>query len=59
MDTHLRHRTWFVGDTLTIADIALLAYTRVAHEGSFDMRGRAHMRDWTARCEMKLGIHGL
>ena len=58
MDTHLRHRTWFVGDTLTIADIALLAYTRVAHEGGFDMRGRPHIRDWTARCETKLGIHG-
>ena len=50
-------RPFFVGGTLTIADIALLAYTRVAHEGGFEMSGRPCIRDWITRCENKIGIH--
>lgn len=37
MDRHLANRDWFVGDQPSIADIALYAYTHVAHEGGFDM----------------------
>ncbi len=41
MEAHLSGRAFLVGETMTIADIALLAYTRVAHEGGFDLpRGR-------------------
>src|SRR5690606_40463603 len=36
MERHLGQRRYFVGDEYTIADIALFAYTHVAHEGGFD-----------------------
>jgi glutathione S-transferase len=37
MDGHLASRTFFVAERYTIADIALYAYTHVAHEGGFDL----------------------
>lgn len=49
-------RRFFAGGALTIADVALLAYTRVAHEGGFDLNPRPHTRNWIARCEAALGI---
>src|SRR5919201_3314091 len=36
MERHLGGRDYFVGSGLTLADIALYAYTNVAHEGGFD-----------------------
>jgi glutathione S-transferase len=50
METHLATREWFVGGGLTIADIALYAYTHVAHEGLHDLEPYAHVRAWLARC---------
>ena len=47
---------WLVGDTMSIADIALLAYTRLAHEGGFDLSGRPAVRAWIGRCEEALGL---
>jgi glutathione S-transferase len=47
---------FLVGGTMTIADIALLAYTRTAHEGGFDLSGRPHIRNWIKRCEGRLGL---
>ena len=47
---------FLVGQSLTIADIALLAYTRVAHEGGFEMSARPNVRKWIARCESALEI---
>jgi glutathione S-transferase len=49
-------RSYLVGETPTIADVALLAYSRVAHEGGFDLAERPHIRAWIARCERALGI---
>jgi glutathione S-transferase len=49
-------RQWLVGDTLTVADIALLAYTRLAHEGGFDLGPRPNVRAWIGRCEEVLGL---
>ncbi|MSP51054.1 MAG: hypothetical protein EXQ91_01470 [Alphaproteobacteria bacterium] len=43
MERHLANEAFFVGPSLTIADIALYAYTHVADEGSFD-RERARQR---------------
>ncbi|HLX05631.1 MAG TPA: glutathione S-transferase family protein, partial [Candidatus Binatus sp.] len=37
MEGHLKSREWFVGDSYSIADIALYAYTHVADEGGFDL----------------------
>jgi glutathione S-transferase len=46
MEQHLEGRTWFVGDAMTIADIALYAYTHVAHEGGFDLEPFPSVRAW-------------
>lgn len=56
MEGVLSDRDWFVGSGLTIADIALLAYTRLAHEGGFDLTGRPAVRRWIDRCESTLSI---
>ncbi len=49
-------KPFLVGSSLTIADIALLAYTRVAPEGGFDLTCRPRLRDWLTRCEAVLGL---
>jgi glutathione S-transferase len=51
MERMIDGRDWFVGDTMTVADIALLAYTRLAHEGGFDLGSRPGVRRWISRCE--------
>jgi glutathione S-transferase len=56
MDDLLNEGTWLVGETMTIADIALLPYTRLAHEGGFDLSSRPDVRAWIARCEAALGL---
>lgn len=56
MEGWLTGRDWLVGSTFTIADIALLAYTRLAHEGGFDLGGRPSLRRWIDRCESELGL---
>jgi glutathione S-transferase len=37
LDQHLDGRSWLVGDQMTLADIALYAYTHVAQEGGFEL----------------------
>jgi glutathione S-transferase len=37
MDQHLAGRRFFVGDRISLADVALYAYTHVAEEGGFDL----------------------
>lgn len=49
MDTHLQRRRFFVGDRLTLADIALYAYTHVAEEGGFDLGRYPAVVAWLAR----------
>lgn len=49
MEQHLAARQFFVGDTLTVADIALYAYTHVAHEGGFDLTPYPAVRAWLDR----------
>ena len=56
MEAALADRTWLVGESMTIADIALLPYTREASEGGFDLSGRPHVRRWIAACEHELGL---
>ncbi len=47
---------FLVGDRLTLADIALVAYTRVAHEGGFDLSRYPAVKAWVGRVETALGI---
>ena len=56
MESQLAVGPFLVGSTLTIADIALLAYTRVAHEGGFNLSTRQNIRKWIAAAEQRLGL---
>ncbi len=56
MDRHFTNTDWLAANRLTVADIALLAYTRVAHEGGFDLTARGHLRKWIARTETALNL---
>ncbi|HVI33201.1 glutathione S-transferase family protein [Phenylobacterium sp.] len=47
---------FLVGERLSLADIALVAYTRKAHEGGFDLAHYPHVEAWVARVEQALGI---
>ncbi len=49
MELHLGGRQFFVGDALTLADIALYAYTHVEHEGGFDLEPYPAVRSWLSR----------
>jgi glutathione S-transferase len=50
MDEHLDQRRFFVGDKLTLADIALYAYTHVAEEGGgFRLADYPHVLAWLGR----------
>ena len=56
MEHELASRRFFVGDTLSLADVALLAYTRLAHEGGFHLEGYASLRRWIGEAEESLGL---
>lgn len=56
MERALSGRDFLVGATLTIADIGLLAYTRLAEEGGFDLASRPAVTAWIACCEKALGL---
>ena len=49
MDEHLAGRAYFVGDRLSLADIALYAYTHVAEEGGFDLGRYPAIATWLDR----------
>jgi glutathione S-transferase len=59
MERHLSGREFFVGDHYSIADIALFAYTHVAHEGAFDLGPRAAVRAWIERVASQPGHVGI
>jgi glutathione S-transferase len=46
MDNHLKDRSFFVGNSLTLADIALYAYTHVAPEGGFELMPYPNVAKW-------------
>lgn len=56
MDQELGRRPWLGGDRISVADIALLAYTRLADEGGFDIAPRRNIANWISRCEAELGV---
>jgi glutathione S-transferase len=56
MNDHLAARRYFVNDKLSLADIALVAYTRWADEGGFDLARTPHVRSWVRRVEDDLGL---
>jgi glutathione S-transferase len=56
MEAHLTDHAYFVGDALTLADIALVAYTRKADKGGFDLSRFPHTQAWIARVEHELKL---
>ena len=46
LERHLETREWLVGDGMTLADIALYAYTHVAPEGGIELEPYPAVRAW-------------
>lgn len=59
MENHLSKNHYLVGNTPTIADISLYAYTHVAHEGGFDLRTYSNIQSWLGRIEFMTGYVGV
>ena len=49
MDDHLNGREWFVGDSISLADVCLFAYTHVAGDAEFDLERHPHVVEWIER----------
>ena len=59
MQEHLQARDYFVGGQLSLADIALVAYTRFAHQADIDLAAYPHVRSWVDRVENDLMLEHL
>ncbi|MFN0044297.1 MAG: glutathione S-transferase family protein [Alphaproteobacteria bacterium] len=55
MDEHLASRPFFVANQLSVADIALYAYTHVAPEGGIDLSPYRHVNAWLSRVAAQPG----
>jgi len=55
MEEHLAQSAFFAADRYTLADVALYAYTHVAHEGGFDLGRFPAVRAWLARVAAQPG----
>ncbi len=53
MELQLSSNDFIANNEFSIADIALYAYTHVAHEGGFDLTAYPAVRDWLARIEAR------
>ena len=49
---------WLAADSFMVADSALVACTRVAAEGGFDLSGRRGVCRWIRDGELELGLAG-
>ncbi|HLZ05967.1 MAG TPA: glutathione S-transferase family protein [Bradyrhizobium sp.] len=56
LERHLGQGRFLVGGAFSLADVALAAYTRVAHEGGFDMDRYVAIRRWIGEVEASLGL---
>jgi glutathione S-transferase len=55
LERHLDGRSYVVGDSLTLADIALYGYTHVAEEGGFELEPYPAVRAWLERVASEPG----
>jgi glutathione S-transferase len=55
MERHLNGRSFLVGETITLADVALYAYTHVADEGGFSLDEYPAVRAWLSRVAAEPG----
>ncbi len=56
MNNHLADRRYFLGEKLSLADVALVAYTRFAPQAGLDLAPYSHVRDWIGRVEQDLRL---
>jgi glutathione S-transferase len=59
MEHTLENSSFLVGDQFTLADIALFAYTHVAHQGGFDLSHYPAIKQWLANVEQQSGFVGM
>ena len=55
LERGLAGRGWLAGDSYTVADISLYAYTHVAAEGGFDLGRYPAIEAWLARVASRPG----
>lgn len=56
MEQHLAYSEFLAGERLSLADVALLAYTRTAEQGGFELHDYPAIRGWISRAEAGLGL---
>jgi glutathione S-transferase len=56
LERALGGKRFLLGEAFSLADVALLAYTRMAHEGGFDLTPRVALRRWIGEAERELGL---
>jgi glutathione S-transferase len=56
MQSFLSKNAWFSGDRFGLGDIALVAYTRFAPQGDWDLGAYPAVAAWVAACEGELAI---
>ena len=56
MELALSTSAYLVGAEASLADMALVAYTRLAHQGGFDLAAYPHIRGWIKRVEADFNI---
>ena len=59
MDGHLKSRKYFVDESITLADVALFAYTHVAGAGGFELSRWPNVENWCRRVEGVNGFVGI
>ena len=59
MEKTLAARDFLVGESYSVADISLYAYTHVADEGGFDLSRYPAVTDWLARVRQQTGYIGM
>lgn len=59
MESRLSGESYLVGKRLSVADIALYAYTHVAHEGGFDLSEYGGIQAWLGRVREEPGYVGM
>lgn len=56
MENHLSEYNWFAGDDITLADVALYAYTQFAEQPGFTLDSRSSIIRWLTATKAKLGL---
>ena len=55
MESRLSNADWLAGNRFSVADIALYAYTHLAHQGGFDLAAYAGVGAWIGRVASRPG----